>query len=133
MILIDINAALRGMITKLINSGWSKTNVGRILLGANGQAHMNHWMKSKDDGSPNDFGIKPLDRIAKLLDYETHVVFVKPGENPQAIEYIDNLNNEYIQQLEKACSDVLSNNIPAPKTGKSGKGQIDAVLDDLLS
>lgn len=132
MLLKDVNIALRGMVTRLINQGWVKTQVGRILLGSNGQAHLNHWLKNNEAGAPNDFGIRPLQKVAALIDYEAHIVFLPTTNNEQAIEYLENQNNAFITELETRMTNVLSNNIPAAKITKTSRGQIDNVLDDII-
>ena len=133
MLLKDVNITLRGLVNRLITQGWVKTQVGRILLGANGQAHLNHWMKNNDDGSVNDFGIRPLQKLAALIGYEVHVVFLPPSKTEKDLEYIENQNNTFVTELESRVNDVLSNNIPTAKITRTSRGQIDNVLDDLIN
>lgn len=138
MLLNDINSRLRATILKLINAGWSKTPIGKVLLGSNGQSHLNHWLKGEKENGHN-FGVKPLNRIAGLIDYETHIVFVKkptdeePNDNYQdQIKMLEDQNEIFIGELEQTLTNYLTNNIQVPKSSKSGKGQIDSLLDELI-
>ncbi len=133
MDLKDTNTTLRGMVLKLINVGWVKTTIGRILLGANGQTHMNHWLNLNQDGKTTDFGIKPLSRIADLIDYEVHVVFINRSKHQSEIEIMNNLNIEFANELENSCTNALSNNIPKTSSIKNSRSPVDNILDELLS
>lgn len=130
MLGFELNNSLRGLVNKLIDAGWIKTSVGKVLLGNNGQAHMNHWLKN-DTGKLNDFGIKPLERIGGLLEYETHLVYVAKNDL-QFKNELDSRNIQFIQSLETAMTNYLSENIPSPRIGRSGGGKIDKVLDELI-
>ena len=137
MLLNDINSRLRATILKLINSGWSKTPIGKVLLGSNGQSYLNHWLKGENKNGHN-FGIKPLNRIAKLINYEIHVVFIKkPCEEEhnnytQNVKYLENQNEVFINELEESLVNYLTTTTDMPKSSKVGKGQIDHLLDDLI-
>ncbi len=137
MLLNDINSRLRATIIKLINSGWSKTPIGKVLLGSNGQSYLNHWLKGENKNGHN-FGIKPLNRISKLIDYETHVVFIKkPSEESHNnysdnVKYLEQQNEFFINELEDVLIEYLTNNVDMPRSSKTGKGQIDHLLDDLI-
>ena len=130
MLGFELNNSLRGLVNKLIEAGWIKTTVGKVLLGNNGQAHMNHWLKS-DNGKTNDFGIKPLERIGGLLEYEAHIVYVAKTDNDFKNE-LDSRNIQFIQNLETAMRNYLSENLPSPRITRSGGGKIDKVLDELI-
>ena len=130
MLGFELNNSLRGMINKLLESGWVKTTVGKTLLGTNGQAHMNHWLKD-DDGKSNDFGIKPLERIGNLIEYETHIVYVNP-EDTEFKKLLEDKNRTFVENLETAMVNYLSNNLPSPKIARAGSSKIDKVLDELI-
>ena len=45
----ETNALLRQMFNQLVDTGWAKTNIGKALLGDNGQGHVNHWLNTSND------------------------------------------------------------------------------------
>lgn len=125
----EINGLLRAMVNKLIQMGWVKTMIGRIILGTNGQAHMNHWFK-EDDGKANDFGIKPLDRIASLNDHSAQIVFVHDND-VEFMEILEKRNVQFASDLEQLILNYLNKNIETPKIARGGKSKIDCLLDEI--
>lgn len=127
----ELNNLLRTLVISLTNSGWLKTSIGKILLGSNGQAHMNHWLKF-DGEKCNDFGIKPLERIGNLLEYETHIVYISKDDR-ETKKLLDSKNQEFMNILETSMKDFLANKAPSPKVGRSSNSKIDKVLEELLN
>jgi len=127
----EVNEMLRTMINDKINQGWQKTKIGKVLLGANGQAHLNHFLKVEDDGSIHNIGIKPLQKIATTIDYDVMVTFVPKG-NTGAVNYIKDCNSYFINELSKALYDYLSGDTPIPHVGNKTKSSVELVLDEML-
>lgn len=128
-----VNIYLRSAVNNLISKGWPKTNVGKTLLGDNGQGHVNHWLK-QENGKTNDFGIKPLTNIANQIGYDVHIVFLPQNGKEKLIEELDTNTLEFINELSNAIDNYLSNAVTAPKfiNRQQSKNKIDAVLDGLL-
>ena len=129
----EVNVYLRSAVNDLIAKGWPKTNVGKTLLGDNGQGHVNHWLK-QEDGKTNDFGIKPLTNIANQIGYDVHITFLPKTGKEKLIEELDNNTFELIHELTNAINKYLSNAVTTPKfiNRHQTKNKIDAVLDGLL-
>jgi hypothetical protein len=129
----EVNSILRNKILHLINTGWLKTHIGKVLLGANGQAHLNHFLKeNKDTGKVNDFGIKPLQKIGNVIGYDVCIAFV-PQDNHDVEEQLEQLNMNFIEDLEQSLLNYLNKNVSAnANIVRSSRTQIDSVLDDLL-
>ena len=129
----EVNSILRNKITDLISSGWLKTHIGKVLLGANGQAHLNHFLKSNEEtGQFNNFGEKPLQKIANVVDFEVHLAFIPKGQH-EPKEQISAINMNFFNELEEALLNYLNNNITEhTNINKTSRTQIDSVLDDLL-
>lgn len=125
----DLNNSLRSLVAKLIDLGWLRTTIGKILLGTNGQAHMNRWL-NEDSLKQNDFGVKPLQTIASLLHHHIEIVFVS-DEDAELSKYIETRNQEVIQELEKGILAYLTNSIEAPKITRTGRSRIDSLLDEM--
>jgi len=130
MQLEEVNQLLRDCISELIESGWLKTHIGKVLLGPNGQAHLNHFLKQEDNELPNNFGIKPLQKIGQVIHYDAHVVFIHPDDTEQ-LGHALHANQKFIDDLTIKLIDYLSKNTQ-PLNSPKGKSQIDSVLDSLL-
>lgn len=132
----ETNAALRSMVNKLIDQGWSKTKIARALLGDSGQGHVNHWL-ADNDGRVNDFGIKPLTTIANQLKYDVHLVFTPKSDDPKINEIKDQLNEYntiFINSLSDALVQFLTKKLDEkPKmTPRKTETRLDKVLNSLL-
>lgn len=128
----EVNSILRNKILHLINEGWLKTHIGRVLLGSNGQAHLNHFLKEDTkSGHPNDFGVKPLQKIASVIGYNVRIVFV-PKNQHETEEHLEQLNMHFIEDLDQSLINYLNNNVTSPVIAKSSRTQLDAVLDEIL-
>jgi len=131
MLVEDVNELIRTSITELIDSGWLKTHIGNVLLGPNGQAHLNHFLKQEDNKLPNNFGVKPLQRISQVIGYDTHLVFIHPDDT-EGLQSANEANHQFIENLTVQLVEYLSNSAKHVNRPK-GRSQIDDVLDDMLS
>jgi len=127
----EVNDSLRSMINEKIDQGWQKTKIGKVLLGANGQAHLNHFLKVEKDGSIHNVGVKPLQKIASTIDFDVMVVFVQK-DNQEASKYIQEANMFFVSELSEALQNYLSGNTPIPQNTNKTKKSIDVVLDQMF-
>ncbi len=130
MLINDTNEIIRDCINDLINSGWLKTHIGKVLLGPNGQAHLNHFLKAEDGELPNNFGIKPLQKIGQVIGYDAHIMFIHPEDAP-GLSNAHAANQKFIDELAAALVKYLTDTTKQSGTSK-GKSTLDSVLDDLL-
>ena len=127
---VELNESLRVRLLELIDSGWLKTHIGKILLGPNGQAHLNHFLK--DDDLPNDFGLKPLAKVGSVVNYNLHIAFIK-DDDVESIQQVDDMNHDFLNTLIEDMVDYLNNNNNSINLTRGGKSQIDSIIDDLLN
>lgn len=125
----DVNELLRTKLLELIDSGWLKTHIGKILLGPNGQAHLNHFLK--EGTLPNDFGLKPLTKIGNVVNYDLHIAFIK-ADDVESIQQVNDMNHDFVDTLIEDMVNYLSKNTNSINLTRGGKSQIDSILDDLL-
>jgi len=131
MKLNELNTIIRSLINNKIELGWVKSHIGKILLGANGQAHLNRFLTPNPSGTYNNFGIKPLQKIAKIIDYDVMVVFV-PKDNSEICKSVEEYNDSFLQELSKSLDDYINGNFSQDKIIRTSKTQIDNVLDDIF-
>ena len=129
----NLNDLLRTMVLNLIERGWSKTKVCKYVLGE--PAQMMRFL-SKDSGETvKDFGIKPLERIASLLDCSIHLVVLNNdnSEHMKLTESLDNYNIEFMTNLNQNLEKLLLQN--AEQTIKNNKksGAVAELVDNLLN
>lgn len=139
-----VNSMLRNMAVNLCEKGWAKTTVGKLLLGSNGQAHLNQWIKpDKNTGDVKDFGIKPLTKIANLIGYEPHVVFLPTDQtdengkiilarNAEAEQYIDEQNEIFVQELRINMEECMGQSI-IPRINRQNKTPLDDIIDEMIN
>lgn len=133
-----VNSMLRNMVTNLCEAGWAKTVVGKLLLGSNGQAHLNQWMKTENVEQPKNFGIKPITKIANLIGYEPHIVFLPSDQDEdharshEAEQYIDNINRHFVEELKQSMINCMQNSMEGVNMTASNKTPLDQVLDTML-
>ena len=100
----EVNESLREMISVLINAGWTKTKIAKILLGTNGQSQIGHLL---NETKQSDLGIRPLTKIASLLDFEILIAF-NNIENIKLAEKIEQQNLNFISTLKKTIENYLT-------------------------
>ena len=102
----EINEILIQTIQNLIDSGYKKTNIARLLLGASSASPI--IKKLNTDNINNIFlGIKPFNKIANLIDYDLHLVFVKKDENLPDFLYETNI--KFFNELENVIKNYMEN------------------------
>jgi len=126
---VEVNELIRTKLLELIDSGWLKTHIGKILLGPNGQAHLNHFLKEGD--LPNDFGLKPLVKVGNVVNYDLHIAFIK-ADDTESIQQVNDMNHDFVDTLIEDMVNYLSKNTNSINLTRGGKSQIDGILDDLL-
>lgn len=102
---INVNQILRKLIQDLIETGYKKTIIGKLLLGQSGYVPMVDFLEHED----RSFGVRPLSRLAESLDYEMHVVFVEKSEtSKEELERLDYINDRFFDSLKDNVVNLLS-------------------------
>lgn len=131
MNITKLNTELRNLLLGLVQKGYKKTDIGRLLLGSNGYAPISKFISSS--GVPVNFGAKPLSRIADQAGYTLELAFVKKGKTSN-IEDIDSNNSEFLEELPSLIENYLNGeyNKDMQKTRKSkATSAINEMLSDL--
>jgi len=100
----EVNESLREMIGTLIQAGWTKTKIAKILLGTNGQSQIGHLL---NEDKPSDLGIRPLTRIANLLDFDVLIAF-NNSDNSSLAKKIEQQNLNFISTLKETIENYLT-------------------------
>jgi len=100
----EVNESLRDMIKTLIQAGWTKTKIAKILLGTNGQSQIGHLL---DETNQSDLGLRPLTKIANLLDFEILIAF-NSTDNTVLSEKIEQQNLNFISTLKETIEKYLT-------------------------
>lgn len=132
MVLKDINTALRNIIIKLLSNSWSKSNIGKLLFGPNGQSQLNYLLQTDNNEYCNLIGYKPISKIAKQLGYESHIIFVKEDAPRKYFDNIQEQNLAFINELESKLIERLTDETQAPKQIRASRGSNVNTLIDLL-
>jgi hypothetical protein len=94
----EVNAMLKETVSSLVENGWSKTRIAKIMLGANGQAQIVKLLECDDNQTA--LGLKPLTKIAKLMNYNLYLSFIDDN-NDQLIKNIDHQNIQFFTKLKE--------------------------------
>ena len=134
---LEVNEQLKTLISDLVDLGYKKTVVGKILLGSSGYAPVIKFLDNdNDDGSDLNLGIKPLTKVGNSIDYELRLVFVK-NDNHEVINSIQEYNNDFFDTLRNAIISYMTSdkcNTRKPYTVKvKRKNEFESVLDEILS
>lgn len=134
---LEVNEQLKTLISDLVDLGYKKTVVGKILLGSSGYAPVIKFLDNdNDDGSDLNLGIKPLTKVGNSIDYELRLVFVK-NDNHEVINSIQEYNNDFFDTLRNAIISYMNSdkcNTRKPYTVKvKRKNEFESVLDEILS
>jgi len=131
---INVNQTLRKLIQDLIDTGYKKTIIGKLLLGPSGYVPMVDFLEHEE----RSFGVRPLSRLAESLDYEMHVVFVEKSDTSKdVLDQLDYVNDQFFECLK----DNVVNLLNEMRTGegekkfhirKKRKSDIEAILNQIL-
>lgn len=132
----QVNKILKESLMQLVNNGYAKSIIGKILLGSSGAAAVMHGFNSDDGFS---FGIKPLTRIGKLMQKEVHIVFIDADgdKDLKLLQDIDKVNNEFINQLSQQITEYMQTvedkreELSHAKNTKNQQQKIDTLLQFL--
>lgn len=111
------NKVLKESLLQLVHNGYAKSIIGKILLGNSGAAAV---MNGFNQESGFSFGLKPLTRIAKVLDREVHLVIIDP-DDPETAKLMQDIsvnNVKFINDLTKRITDFMVNQ----ESGKINSG-----------
>jgi len=132
---LEINDQLKTLISDLVDLGYKKTVIGKILLGSSGYAPVIKFLDVEEDVDLS-LGIKPLTKVGNSIDYELRLVFVK-NDNHEIINNIQEYNNEFFETLRTSIISYMNSdkcNTRKPYTVKvKRKNEFESVLDEILS
>lgn len=103
MQIAELNAYIRGMFTKLIDNGFTKSAISEITLGRSFTPQFTKFVEN------TDLGIKPLTRMIEGLGYDIHIVPIK-SEDVECQKYIEYKMTEFYQESNSEILDYLDNN-----------------------
>lgn len=133
---LEINEQLKTLISDLVDLGYKKTVIGKILLGSSGYAPVIKFLDEDNEEPDLNLGIKPLTKVGNSIDYELQLVFVK-NDNHEIINSIQEYNNEFFDSLRNGIISYMNSdkfNTRKPYTSKvKRKNEFESVLDEILS
>jgi hypothetical protein len=128
----EVNDGIREVVADLLIRGHKKTNVGKSLLGPSGYTQLLKFLE-EDISKRTDFGIKPLQKIARLLDYDVEIVFVDKEFNGDSS--IKDQNAKFMTELKDGIANFLSENKNGPSIQQEAikkRSSLDDVIDDII-
>lgn len=132
---IEINDQLKLVISELVNLGFKKTVIGKLLLGSSGYAPIMKYLDDESDESVR-FGVKPLTKIGTTIGHELKLVYVKK-DNIEIINEIENINNSFFAELKDALINYMNSDQYGTRKQytltKKRKNEFESVLDEILS
>jgi len=126
-----LNTELRNLLIGLVEKGYKKTDIGRLLLGSNGYGPISKFISQTDNRV--NFGAKPLSRIAEQAGYTLELAFVKKGKDSR-LDAININNDEFLEELPSLIENYLNGeyNKDMQKTRKSkAVSAISEILSEL--
>jgi hypothetical protein len=131
---IEINEQLKAMISDLVDLGYKKTVIGKLLLGSSGYAPIIKYLEN-DANIDLNLGVKPLTKVGNAVNYDLRLVYVKQ-DNHDMINGIQEVNNAFFEDLRNGIIKYMNSdeyNTRKPYTVKNRRtNQFDAVLNDIL-
>jgi hypothetical protein len=128
----EVNSNIREVVADLLSRGHKKTNIGKSLLGPSGYTQLLKFL-DEDMTTRSDFGIKPLQKIANLLDCEVQIVFV--DKEFQDGDILKNQNHKFINELKDGIANFLSENTSGPSIHQENikrRTKLDDIIDEVL-
>lgn len=129
----ELNQQIRTMITTLIDAGWQRTKIFKIILGE--AAQLARFLSKDENGNHKDFGIRPLQRIGQIKNYDLYLVYIPSEKTPESIQLINKLNHyntEFVKDVQTAIEQYLINNVESTKRNRTSKSSISILVDDLI-
>jgi hypothetical protein len=129
----ELNDYLRGLVEQLVGEGYKATNIGKLLFGLAAFSQVQKFIKSLDSTDINDhtnFGIAPLTKIGKLLDYDLHLVFISEKDKDLHRSIVQK-NVDFFEELKVAIRDYLNQQSESKKSGLDSK-KAEQDIDDIL-
>jgi hypothetical protein len=123
---IDINDLLRVVSRKVIGMGHKKTQIGKVLFGSSCYPMFQNFI---DPNKETDFGIKPLEKTAAVLEHELMLVFVDPNKQDPIVDDIREHNRQFVIELEDYLTVALTKKGEAKRKTKSS---LDSAVENLL-
>jgi hypothetical protein len=129
----EFTSELKSLIEFFSQKGYKQTNINKLLLGSSSFTQLTKLMN--DEHNESFLGIKPLQRMANIINYDVHVVMV-PRDDTNMSESLTELNHIFLQDLKNQIINFLNNNstmeITTIKNKKSVNMDkiINAIIDD---
>lgn len=124
----ELNDLIRSVVRKLVDDGYKKSVVGKILLGSNSYAPL---IKFVDDENL-EFGYKPLNKIGNTIKYNLQLIYVKPSEI-ELIKLIRDSNINFSIDLYNNINEFLKFNKLNSIDKEKNKKVADDVLQSIIS
>lgn len=115
---VDLNTELRDFCQKLIDDGYSKSQICTLLLGQQKLPMFSQFLENQE----RNFGIGVLAQIFEIFDYELAVVpILKNGDDENKLT---ELYNRFVENYRLKLTEGLSNQEKVDgRTTKDGKVQ----------
>lgn len=124
---IEINEQLRLMINELVNAGYKKTIIGKLILGTSGYAPIMKYLTEEDI----NFGVKPLSKVGDTIGYKLHLVYIN-DENKELSEEIQNMNSQFFNELKEALISYMSTDEFNAKKTRKRTNHLEVILDEIF-
>lgn len=98
----EFNEQLRTIVEEKLKDNYKKSNITAILLGTSSGQQMDNFIKG------NNFGFKPLARIAEAFDCELHITFV-PKNDEELKNKINQISETSLTNLDFLLGETLEN------------------------
>ena len=119
----QLNMALRKIIEKLENAGFSKKSICDTTLGQQAFPQFKRFI------SGTNLGIKPLERVLDGCGYDLLTIPIKKGDN-NSLKTIENIINDFVPELSEDLKEFLENR-PANKK-KSNGGKVNTAINSAV-
>jgi len=122
---IELNAELRNFCQKLIDDGYTKSQICALLLGGQKVPMFTNFLENSD----RNFGINVLSNIFEIFGYELQVIPVLKSNSldPKLVE----LKNRFIENYHMMLTEGLSNQekVKVEREGKVQQAITDVALE----
>lgn len=122
----NVNSMFRNLFEELLcNENIKKKHICSLLLGSQCEPQFDGFMKG------NNFGIKPLQKIAESLGYDVQLIFTQKNDE-ELSKHIMDVNHNFIKDTETKLMKHLSNEDFLNTGVIIESGAIQTVVDDIM-
>ncbi len=122
----SFNNNLREIFTSLINDGYKKRKVCMLTLGEQNEPQFENFLKG------TDFGIKPLQRLMKNLDYKLQVI-ITPSDDVEVSKFVEENNRECFESCKQYLVNNLENGTVPTLVNSPKRGPIVDISNELFN